>query len=53
MSSGGGVAQTHSITLSDAITNIEVIKRGHFQKFLSDLGESHTLDLGLADISMA
>jgi hypothetical protein len=38
-----------SITLSDAITNIETIKRGNFEKFLSNFGRSQTLDLGIVD----
>jgi hypothetical protein len=41
-----------NISLSDAITNIEVIKRGNFERFMSNLGQSQTLDLGIVDLNV-
>jgi hypothetical protein len=32
--------------LSDAIANIEVIKRGNFERFLTNIGQNKMLDLG-------
>ena len=47
-----GLDMSNSITLSDAIANIEVIKRGNFERFLTDIGQNKTLDLGIGDLSM-
>lgn len=48
----GNNNNSNSITLSDAIMNIEVIRRGNLEKFLSNLDQSSTLDLGIDDLTI-